>query len=382
MNHKTQPYSLAGETYQKYGGSQPINIFEADPVNCAIDGPGGINNMFACAGNPRRTQIGLNEAFMAQRCAANWDGYCDMYGNQQFNADFTGKKFNMFIRDTLSRMFCQNDTSIPGAQCVQRCEQYNPTSSSSVSVCMDQGDLVFRASDKEYALDTIYPQTGKLQTASPIRFTKCPKTCNVLNADHLTDKNIALNIALQRGIAMDLIENLVQNIVSLRMQDKVENQMLKQFMKQYVMDGTVKPGFSSLGISPLVSSRQVALPAVIDVIPPNTILAVNENKGIEGNQMIQVSDVPATLAQLEAQNSASQSVASATPSAGIISASNNNVEPFRYVVLGEETTRNNTMKVVALIIGIGILLFLLASFMMKKNTKSSSSAFSSSSSSF
>lgn len=333
MNHKVQPYALYTDNYEKNGYERPISIWEADPVQCAIDGPDGVNKLFTCSRNATRLPIGFNRAFMAQRCAAKWDGYCDMFGNQEFNADFTGKNFNLFIRDCLAKMFCQNDTSIPGAQCVERCEQYDPMNSNSVSVCMTQGDLVFRSSDKQYNIDGNYAQTHKLSTAEPIRFTKCPKICNILSAETLSDSNVPLNIALQKGIAMDLIENLVENIISQGKQDLVTNQMLRKFMQQYVLDGTVKPNFSTLGAGPLVSSRQVALPAVSNIIPPQDVLVVQDNRTITGPQMISSKQQATTLANLM---NAQQSVAAA--------------EPFGYINLGEEDSKNSSWTAVLFII--------------------------------
>jgi hypothetical protein len=276
---KLNEYSSDLSNYQSYGANAPLDIKEADPVQCALDGPDGVNNMFACAGNPRRRQIGLTEAMMAQRCSKNgvssWDGYCTLYGQQLASSDHTGKAFHAWIKDTLSRMFCQNDTSIPGAQCIERCEQYNPTSSSSVSVCMTQGDLVYRASDIPQAINTVFPQTGKLTVPEPIRFTKCPKVCNLFNAETLSDQNIPLNIALDYGIAMDLITNLIENIVAAGKQSIVTNSRLKKMMQHYVMDGTVKPGYSNVGQGPYRSATPIAVPAVNPVIVPDVTYVVN-----------------------------------------------------------------------------------------------------------
>jgi len=276
MNNKIQPYALYEDNFQRYGANSPLDVWEADPVQCAIDGPDGVNKLFTCSRNATRIPLGFNEAFMAQRCAANWDGYCDLYGKQQHDADFTRKKFTTFIRDCLSRMFCQNDTSIPGAQCIERCEMFNPMSSSSVEVCQTQGDLVFRTSEKRFNLSTDFPQSGQLKTAEPIRFTKCPKICNLITADKLTDANVPLNIALDQGIAQDLIENLVENIVSQKLQHLVTNQRLKNFMKLYVQDGSVKVGFASVGSGPYVTDRPVATPAVNPFIPPQEVLMVDD----------------------------------------------------------------------------------------------------------
>ena len=279
------------DSYDKAGYGQPINASEADPVQCAIDGPNGINKLFACSRNATQVPIGFNLAFMGGRCGKtvdSWDGYCDMYAQQEGKADETGKKFTEFIRECLLRMVCQTDTSIPGSQCIQRCEMYNPMSSNSAVVCQTMGDVVFRAGgeDAVTAQSTGFPQSGRLQTTEPVRFTSCSKICNVLSAELLSDKNIPLNIALDKGIAMDLIQNLVENIVSSRKQALVTNGRLLDFMNKYVMDGTVKPGFSSLGAGPYVSSRALSVPAVSVSIPPRQPLIANENRAIVGPSMM------------------------------------------------------------------------------------------------
>jgi len=326
-------YSLATENYKQDGGL-PINTFEADPVYAAIDGPDGINKLFTFQ-RATRLPIGFATAFMAQRCSKSvnsWDGYCDMYLKQEQDKNFTGKAAHQFIRDTLSRMFCQNDTSIPGSQCIERCEMFDPTTDNSASVCMTQGDLVFRQSEKVSAMDTLYPQTGKLSTTSPIRFTKCPKICNIFDAEKLSDRNVPLNIALDQGIAMDLIENLVENLVAAKKTDMVTNGRLLRFINAYAQDGTVKPGLYNLGAGPYVTNKQIALPAVAPYIPPQETLIVNENRTITGPQMIP---------------------ASAKPS-----------EPFGFLDL--KTKRDNNMLYAILIISVIAVIFLCINKASKK----------------
>lgn len=346
MNNKIQPYALYTDNYQKYGKESPVNVWEADPVQCAIDGPDGVNKLFTCSRNATRVPLGMNRAFMAQRCAKNWDGYCDLFGRQEFNSDYTRKNFNLFIRDTLSKMFCQNDTSIPGAQCVERCEMYNPMSSNSVEVCQTQGDLVFRANNYRWSLSTTYPQTGELDVAEPIRFTKCPKICNLVSADKLTDANIPLNIALDQGIATDLIMNLCDNIVSQGMQVSVTNQRLKNFLQSYVQDGTVKVGYASLGAGPYVTSRPVAMPAVNSTIPPDTALVVNDNYGNVGPRMI-----PATAETVQSEPAAPEMAEEPAATS----------EAFGYFDMGESEDSDNSKNCM-----IGLALFFIALYCIKK----------------
>lgn len=267
---------------------QPINPYSADPVHAVIDGPGGINNLFTFQ-RATRLPLGFASAFMSQRCGKNveaWDGYCDMYFKQEYNKNFTGKDAHQFIRDTLSQMFCVNDTSVPGSQCVERCEMFDPTTSNSYSVCQTVGDVVYRNNYKVQANDTVFPQTGKLNTTEPIRFTKCPKVCNQLDASKLSDANIPLNIALDQGIALDLITNLVENIVSQNAQTLVTNGRLLKFMNAYVQDGKVKPGLYNIGAGPYVTTQPIAVPAVIPTIPKGKNILVDANRTITGPAMV------------------------------------------------------------------------------------------------
>ena len=270
--------------YANFGENAPVSVSAADPVSCALGNPitDDPTNMFTCAGNPQRRQLGLMTAFMGQRCANKWDGYCDMYLTQELKADYTGKHAKDFIRNTLMSMFCHNDTTTPGSECYEKCELLDPTASSSFSVCIPGGDVVYRSSGKREANSTDFNQSGRLNTAEPIKITQCPKVCDLLSAEKLTDANIALNIALDNGIAMDLIQNLVENIISAKMQGSVTNSRLKNFMDKYIQDGGVKPGLYTLGKGPEMSSRPIGVPAVNPYLPPENVFVVNENKGITG----------------------------------------------------------------------------------------------------
>ena len=270
--------------YVKYGANQPGSIGELDPVACAINDPvtGNSTSMFTCAGNPLRTKLGLATSFMAQRCSNQWDGYCTLYLQQELKADYTQKKAQQFIRELLMNMFCVS-ANVEGSECYTRCEMYNPTSSSSFSICQDRGDVVFRTSEQLEANSTDFNQSGKLNTAQPIRIASCPKVCDKITADKLTDDNVALNIALDNGIAMDLIQNLLQNIISAKKQSLVTNSRLLNFMKVYVETGSLSPGLYTLGKGPNMSERPIAVPSVNPYIPPQTTFLVKEDTGITGN---------------------------------------------------------------------------------------------------
>lgn len=351
--------------YSLYGSNLPVNPSEADPVQCAIDGPNGINNTFTCAGNPRRRQIGLNLAFMSQRCSNLWDGYCDMYLKQEGKGDYTGKRFKEFIRHTLLTMFCQNDTSTPGSQCIERCEMYNPTSSSSFSVCLPQGDVVFRESYKQYNQTTL-PYT--LNTSNPIRIATCPKVCNLFDPAKLTDDNIPLNIALDNGISMDLIENLVKNIVSAGKQSIVTNQRLLNFMKQYVQDGSVKPGLYTLGVGPTISDHPVFTPAVNPYIPPQTTFTVAPSTptdlGQFGTVSIPASNIKPELSELT-KTSPTSPTQNSTPQ---VSNSENKSEPFGFLNLSDDKKKNCILLWAILIISlIAIVILLYARYKSKSS---------------
>ena len=268
--------------YRMYGENSSVSLREADPVQCCLSGKSGIFAMETCAGNPLRRDVELCPKFMSQRCARNWDDKCDIYLNEQTQADFTGKAAGEFLKATASAKFCRVDTSFPGSYCFEKCEQFNPTAPNSAQVCTIEGDVVYRDSTKLFNLDTNYNWSGRLNTAEPIKFTGCKKTCDSMK--NITEDDRVLNECLDRGVCGEVVANLAQNIVANGVQ--FQNSRLQDFIQKYVMGskpgaavGVISPGASSLGASNTVTNRPVAVPAVNPFIPANATYVIQQNVG-------------------------------------------------------------------------------------------------------
>jgi hypothetical protein len=241
---------------------------QADPVQCCLKG-----QMFACPSNPVRRDIGLCPLFMGQRCAKKWDGYCDLFLSEKDEENVQGSYSNEFLRNAFEAMFCQLDNKNPNSLCYERCEMFDPASSSpSFMVCKTEGDVAYRQSSMLFDNAGDFPQSGMIYTASPIKMTSCPKTCNVYT--DLTDNNRLLNEVLNRGSCPDLVMNLAQNIVS--NQVPYTNKRLKDFISRYIIQPgqRLTPGFSSIGDSNLLTTTNIKTPAVNAVLPKTQPSAV------------------------------------------------------------------------------------------------------------
>jgi hypothetical protein len=237
---------------------------QADPVQCCLKG-----QMFACPSNPVRRDIELCPLFMGQRCARQWDGFCELYLGERDDENVHGVYSNEFLRNAFEEMFCQLMTNNPDSMCYKRCEMFDPVSGTSPSamVCKTFGDVPYRESYMQYSEDGAFNQFGLLSTASPIKMTSCPKQCNVYT--NLTDSNRLLNIVLDRGACPDLVMNLAQNIVANKVQ--YTNRRLAEFINRYIIKSgyELTPGFSSLGQSNLLTVDNVKVPAVDPRLQPN-----------------------------------------------------------------------------------------------------------------
>ena len=241
-----------------YSNKHKMSIIEsqADPVQCCLKG-----QMFACPSNPVRRDIELCPLFMGQRCARQWDGYCELYLGERDDENVHGVYSNEFLRNAFEEMFCQL-TASPDSMCYKRCEMFDPVSGTSPSamVCKTFGDVPYRESYMQYSQDGAFNQSGLLSTASPIKITSCPKQCNIYT--NLTDSNRLLNIVLDRGACPDLVMNLAQNIVSNKI--AYSNRSLADFIRRYVIKSgyELTPGFSSIGDSNLLTVDNIRTPAV------------------------------------------------------------------------------------------------------------------------
>lgn len=274
-------------TYQTFGKNMNIENRYADPVQQCLPG-----NFFNGAENPLRYDIGRCNMFMGERCARQWDGYCDVFLNQQEQADMTGKAANKFLLEALSSQFCQLDSSMKGVSetCYTKCEQMDPLAPDSAMVCETDGDYVYRNTDKMYNIDTQFNALGRLSTASPIRIGKCPKVCNLFSEEKLSNNNRVLNECLDRGIGMDILVNIAKNAISQNV--KITNDRFNNFIQKFVITNSnnLQPGYSSLGASPVLTTQERAMPAVNPYIIPNQNYLVTDNTNF-GPQMVEANKI-------------------------------------------------------------------------------------------
>ena len=250
----------------------------SDPTACCLR-----NSMFTCVDNPDRNQVGKCTEFMAQRCAKSWDGKCDLYLDEKSNEDYTGKAANEFLKKTLESKFCRLDTSNPAAHCFDKGTQFNPLAFGPGKGQMEQqeGDFVYRPTNKMMNISTNNYTYGRLDTASPIKIAKCPKTCD-LNILNIANNDRAINECLDRGIAQDVIQNIAENLAAAGA--KSSNQRLNDYIDKYVISG-IKPGFASLGAANLVSNVNMPTPAVNTYLKPGQSYQLDENIGNFGNSL-------------------------------------------------------------------------------------------------
>jgi len=267
--------------YSTFQNNVPVKTYLADPVQDCISG-----NFFNGADNPLRYDIGRCTTFMSQRCGRQWDGYCDIYLSEQNKSDFTGKASNEFLTAALDSQFCRINNNLPGSEntCYTRCEQMDPLAPDSAMICSTDGDFIYRRSDKMYNIDTQYNALGKLSTPEPIRMAPCPKICDKFTPELLSNENRVLNECIDRGIAMDALVNIAENAIAAGVE--ITNERFKRFIQSFVLtkaDG-LKPGFSSLGASPMLTTVQRAVPAVDPFIKPNNKYMLS-NSALFGPQL-------------------------------------------------------------------------------------------------
>jgi hypothetical protein len=214
--------------FEKYGGKNPITEKNADPVQCCLEG-----SYLNCPENPFRFEKGLCHKYMGQRCSRGWDRYCDLYLDEQSNADFTGKKVDDFLFQAFTSKFCRDDTSDPNNKCYTRCEMMNPLADNSAVVCKSYGNNAYRDMKNVQAISTAYLLDAKLDATSPISVHQCPKTCDLLSLNDFDENDRLLNEVLDRGVAQAGVMNLAENIVKQGI--VVKNSRLRNFISKYIV---------------------------------------------------------------------------------------------------------------------------------------------------
>jgi hypothetical protein len=237
-----------------------VSLDQADPVQACLPG-----SFFDTGNNPQRVVKGLCDTFMAQRCASDYDQACNIFAISKKNQDFTGSAYRNWLQKSLESMFCRPADE---GYCVERCQQFNPQAPASAQVCETVGNVVYRDSSKLYDLSGNVVYLGRLETPSPLKIADCPKVCDVFDLAKLTDDNFILNECLDMGVGLEIIQNLAQNLVS--NQVPIANTRLQTYINQYMQNGTVKPGFASVGSNaPVISTIPTLNPALNNYLAPN-----------------------------------------------------------------------------------------------------------------
>ena len=153
---------------------------------------------------------------MAQRCASNWDGYCDqyLYEGQTNPSGFSVVNPN-FLAEVAKKKYCHLNTSAPGAHCAMECESFTPQGQSSVQICDTVGSQNWLDTKDEYDLAGDFPQSARLNPISPIYMGECPQICDSPPPGSLGEDDRVLNLCIEHGactpILMDLAYNVVKN---------------------------------------------------------------------------------------------------------------------------------------------------------------------------
>jgi hypothetical protein len=202
--------------YSKFGPSNPLTKQDVDPVDQCVG-----NTWFTKSGIPgARMQKDFCPRFMAQRCANNWDEYCEAYLLTS-NTDMAGNNFvnKEFLTQTAAKKYCRIDTDLPGSHCSLKCESFMPEGQTSVNICEPSGAFNWVDTKKEADLAGNFPQSARLTQLSPLYLNSCPETCDMKNTttnpDALTADDPVLNKCLSNGtcnnVLMDLAYNVVKN---------------------------------------------------------------------------------------------------------------------------------------------------------------------------
>ena len=202
--------------YSKFGPSNPLTKQDVDPVDQCVG-----NTWFTKSGIPgARMQKDFCPRFMAQRCANNWDEYCEAYLLTS-NTDMAGNNFvnKEFLTLTAAKKYCRINTDLPGSHCSLKCESFMPEGQTSVNICEPSGAFNWVDTQKEADLSGNFPQSARLTQLSPLYLNSCPETCDMQNTttnpDALTADDDVLNKCLSNGtcnnVLMDLAYNVVKN---------------------------------------------------------------------------------------------------------------------------------------------------------------------------
>lgn len=229
---------------------------------------------FSASNNPLINQKGLCTSVMSRKCASDWDDSCRTYSKIERNPD-------EFFKQALISQFCNLSNK---KTCYNVCQKSNPLSSDSELTCQTNGDQVYRDDYTQFNIDT---QFNSLSIPSPIKIAPCPKVCDSITDNNVSENNNILNECLDRGIAFDVLINIAQNAISSNI--KVTNRRFKKFIKKFVImpGNSLIPGYSSLGASPMLTTLNINTPAVDAKIKKNNKYNMMSTVGPQMNQKVE-----------------------------------------------------------------------------------------------
>lgn len=204
-------YSSLGNPKGILQGIDVTDPRERDPVQMCL--PGKFMNKAALS----NIDNGLCPKFMVNRCANNWDKYCNIYFDQSLNG-LNGLDQELFLDQVTDSKFCTLDPTVVGSSnCKIMKQLFDPTMPSSPIVTTTIGNIVY---SKE-------PLSGYQIIEG------CPKKCDIVNP------NIESEPLFQRCIRnsnKDPCRSVIDNICKLNSEDKftIKDSKLKELCEQRV----------------------------------------------------------------------------------------------------------------------------------------------------
>lgn len=246
--------------YSTFGNANPLTKDEIDPVD-------------RCVGNVFFNKTGIDGAnmqqdfcprFMAQRCGAKWDAYCDAY--------LTSTKTDMggyshvdltWLGEVARKKYCRLNTEAAGTHCARACESFNAIGQSSVEICEYKGTQNWMDTKAELDLAGNYIQTGQLNPISPLYLDSCPLICDAkenLNADALTNNDMVLNKCIELGGCSQVLNDLAYNVV--KNKTPVSNGAFSKLINAVKIDMPINPN----SVVKIAQSYGIPATAAVDIL--------------------------------------------------------------------------------------------------------------------
>ena len=212
----------------KYGELNPITQREADPVHCCLSG-----SYLNCPENPMRNDLEMCTNYMANRCSRTWDSYCDLYLNEQDDKSVTGKYSGPWLARVAESKYCRDDTTNPNSHCITKCELVNPSGNGGAIVCSNEGETIYRDKNQFYNISTNFAENQGIDSTSPLKATKCPKTCDLFSATGFDNTDRVLNECLDRGTCQPILMNLAEKVTQNNI--PVTNDRFRDFINRFIL---------------------------------------------------------------------------------------------------------------------------------------------------